>query len=187
MKKRILQLAAVLLTAAITVGGFAGCGTGGGTSPSSEAPAAEAPSTSEASVSEAAADSGEAVTLSFIRAGTDERAQAAYEALIKEYTAQNPHITIEYQQYNFGAELETKMNTLYASGSAPDVVRAPISTIAQRASMGQYAPLDSYIDSWDEKDNIIDNAYEVGAYKDHRYGIAVNIEASFLFYRKDHF
>lgn len=183
-----IKTLALTLAAAISAGVLAGCGASGA---SSAAPASSAASSAAASSAAPAeskpAASGEKITLSFIRAGTDERAQKAYEDLIAAYTAENPNVTIDYQQYNFGAELETKMNTLYASGSAPDIVRAPISTIAQRATMGQYAALDSYIDAWDEKDNIIDNAYGVGSYKDHRYGIAVNIEASFLFYRKDHF
>lgn len=185
MKKHIHKLASTLLVGLILLSLFSGCG--GGTS-SQTAPAQDSASSARAvDTSKASEPSSEPITLSFIRAGTDERAQNAYNALIEAYGQEHPNVTIEYQQYNFGAELETKMNTLYASGSAPDVVRAPISTIALRASMGQYAPLDEYIDSWDEKDKVLQTAYDVASYKDHRYGVAINVEANFMFYRKDHF
>ncbi len=129
----------------------------------------------------------EKITLSFLRAGTSENVQKVYEELIEAYEKEHPNIKIEYEQVGFGEELETKLNTMYASGMAPDIVRAPISTIAERASRGQYANLDEYIEGWDEKDDILSTAYDVGSYDGHKYGIAVNIESTFLFYRKDMF
>jgi len=184
--KKACKLVTVLLTVFMLLSLLSGCG--------SKASPTDTPQESSLTEDTASTDSlegtglsDEPVTLSFIRAGTDGLAEAAYAELIAAYTAEHPNVTIEYQQFNFGSELETKLNTLYASGSAPDIVRAPISTIAQRASLGQYAPLDDYINSWEEKDNIIQTAYDVASYKDHCYGIAINIEASFLYYRKDHF
>jgi len=185
MKKNCSKIS-VLLVCLMLLGLLSGCGNG----PASSGPQQEPLSKEEMVTTDSLEESkisDEPVTLSFIRAGTDEHAQAVYTELIEEYMEDHPNVTIEYQQYNYGAELETKLNTLYASGSAPDIVRAPISTIAQRAEMGQYAALDDYIDSWAGKDDIIQAAYDVGSYKDQRYGIAINIEASFLFYRKDHF
>mgnify|MGYP001009127380 FL=1 len=78
-------------------------------------------------------DSGEQLTLSFLRAGTSENVQKVYEELIDAYEKEHPNIKIEYEQIGYGEELETKLNTMYASGMAPDIVRAPISTIAERA------------------------------------------------------
>lgn len=132
-------------------------------------------------------NSDKQITLTFLRAGTSENVQRVYEELIEEYEKENPNINIEYEQVGFGEELETKLNTMYASGMAPDIVRAPISTIAERASRGQYANLNSYIEEWEEKDNILPAAYEVASYEGNNYGIAVNIESNFLFYRKDMF
>lgn len=132
-------------------------------------------------------DSGEQITLSFLRAGTSENVQKVYEELIAAYEAEHPNIKIEYEQIGYGEELETKLNTMYASGMAPDIVRAPISTIAERASRGQYANLNEYIENWDEKDNVIPTAYDVASYKGDKYGIAISMEANFLFYRKDMF
>lgn len=132
-------------------------------------------------------DSGEQLTLSFLRAGTSENVQKVYEELIDAYEKEHPNIKIEYEQIGYGEELETKLNTMYASGMAPDIVRAPISTIAERASRGQYANLNDYIDNWDEKDNVIPTAYDVVSYKGDKYGIAISMEANFLFYRKDMF
>lgn len=184
MKKRTYKLASILLMVTLLLSMLAACGGAGG----SEAPAVQSGAQDTAGSAPAPEGlSDEPVTLSFIRAGTDEVAKAAYESLIAEYTAMHPNVTIDYQQYAFGSELETKLNTLYASGSAPDLVRAPISTIAQRASLGQYAKLNDYIDAWEEKDKIIQTAYDVASYKGDRYGIAINIEASFMIYRKDHF
>lgn len=131
--------------------------------------------------------SNEPITLTFLRAGTDELTQKVYEELIADYQKDHPNVVVEYQQVNFGNDLETKLNTLYAGGSAPDLVRAPISTIALRASMGQYAVLDEYIDKWSEKDNYLENAYEIGSYQGKQYGLPINIDAQLLLYRKDYF
>lgn len=168
MKKRNL---AVFLTAVMVASTFTGCG---GENETTEDKGTET-------------KKEEQVTLSFLRAGTSENVQKVYEELIAAYEEENPNIKIEYEQVGFGEELETKLNTMYASGMAPDIVRAPISTIAERASRGQYANLDSYIEDWEEKDNIIDTAYDVASYEGKKYGIAVNIDANFLFYRKDMF
>lgn len=163
--------AALFLTGIMTIGALAGCGND----------KAEAENSTEKN------GKGEQITLSFLRAGTSENVQKVYEELIDAYEKEHPNIKIEYEQVGFGEELETKLNTMYASGMAPDIVRAPISTIAERASRGQYANLDSYIDKWEEKENILPAAYDVASYNGHKYGIAVNIESSFLFYRKDMF
>ena len=167
MKKKIFVL---LLTGIMVIGYGTGCS-----------------GTSESEGQEGEGSGEEQVTLSFLRAGTSENVQKVYEELIEAYEAEHPNINIEYEQVGFGEELETKLNTMYASGMVPDIVRAPISTIAERASRGQYANLDSYIERWDEKDKIMDVAYDVGSYDGHKYGIAVNVESSFLFYRKDMF
>jgi len=193
-KRNTKRLTPILLSILLLASVLTGCG-GGTSSNQNQQQDSAAPDDGQSAqstqdqASETAVNptASEPITLTFIRAGTDELTRAVYLELIKKYQTENPHITIDYQEYNFGDELETKMNTLYASGSAPDIVRAPISTLAKRAEMGQYASLDNYIDAWDEKDKVIPNAYDVGSYKGNRYGIAINIEARFLLYRKDHF
>lgn len=185
MKKNICRPVTFLLAGFLCTSMLSACGSK--TAPDSSVQASSRASSAETASGETAGLSDEPVTLTFVRAGTDELAEKTYKELIAEYTAMHPNVTIEYQQYGYGAELETKLNTLYASGSAPDLVRAPISTIAQRASLGQYAALDEYIDQWEEKDKIIQTAYEVASYKDQCYGVAVNMEATFMLYRKDHF
>lgn len=167
-----------LVLAGIMVMGLNGCSTSEKTNDGTKANADQQNENS---------DSGEKITLSFLRAGTSENVQKVYEELIAAYEAEHPNIKIEYEQIGYGEELETKLNTMYASGMAPDIVRAPISTIAERASRGQYAKLNEYIEKWDEKDNIIPTAYDVASYKGDKYGIAISMEANFLFYRKDMF
>lgn len=170
-RKRIMAL---LLTGIMASSIFAGC-------------QSASEKDKESNKEKTASNGEEQITLTFLRAGTSENVQRVYEELIEEYEKENPNINIEYEQVGYGEELETKLNTMYASGMAPDIVRAPISTIAERASRGQYANLDSYIEKWEEKDNILPAAYEVASYEGNRYGIAVNIESNFLFYRKDMF
>ena len=166
----------LLLTASILAAGIAGCKSTDAGRSVKENPGQSASATSAGQV-----------TLTFLRAGTSQNVQQAYEELIAAYEKEHPNIKIEYEQIGFGEELNTKLNTMYASGMAPDLVRAPISTIAERASRGQYANLDSYIENWQEKDNIIPTAYEVAGYQGSRYGIGIDIGANFLFYRKDMF
>lgn len=193
MKKSIRKSVSLLLAGVMCFSLLSACGGGaasgsGEAVPQTQAPAVAGDAVDVSSAAEATSGLPEGpVTLTFVRAGTDELAEKAYKDLIAEYMQMHPNVTIEYQQYGFGSELDTKLNTLYASGSAPDIVRAPISTIAQRASLGQYAKLDDYIDNWEEKDNLIRSAYDVASYNGNRYGIAINIEAAFMLYRQDHF
>jgi multiple sugar transport system substrate-binding protein len=81
--------------------------------------------------------------------------------------------------------METKLNMGFATGTGPDVVRYVISSIAHRVSQEHYTPLEDYINSWADKDDIVDSAYGIGSYKGVRYGIAVHTSPMFLIYRKD--
>jgi multiple sugar transport system substrate-binding protein len=134
-----------------------------------------------------AAEPAKEVRLTFIRAGLDADTAKCYQELIANYMKANPRTKIDYQQFNWGEEMETKLNVLYASGNPPDVVRYVISSIAQRASLHQYQPLDGFIKKWDDRNDFYDSIFDIGSYKGKTYGIPVSIEAQFLMYRKDHF
>lgn len=181
MMKRTL---AVSLISSMLIGMLAGCGA---TTESAEtAEVTNSVETTEEVKEETVETEEEEIVLSFIMVGNNETTKEAYLTLFEKYHEENPNVTIEYQDVSF-SDGDTKLNALYASGAIPDIVRAPISTIAERASMGQYAVLDDYIAEWDEKDNYMENAYEIGSYDGKVYGLPIQMDPQFLFYRKDYF
>ncbi len=124
-------------------------------------------------------------TLKFWRAGLDEGTRNFYQSEIDRYQSANPNVTIEFSEYDWGDTMETKLNMGFASGTGPDVVRYVISSIAHRVSQGHYHPLEEYIESWDEADDIVQTAYNIGSYKGTRYGITVQTDPMFVIFRKD--
>ncbi|MBS7175510.1 MAG: ABC transporter substrate-binding protein, partial [Clostridiales bacterium] len=75
-----LKVTALLAAALMAVGSMTACG--GVNSPDSGSTADKGNSSGD-------------VTLSFLRAGTSEDAQIAYQAIIDEYTKANPNVKIE--------------------------------------------------------------------------------------------
>jgi len=127
------------------------------------------------------------VTLKFWRAGTDISENEYWKRVMSEFEAQHEGITIEYSEVPFGNEMETKLNAAFASGTSPDVISYSLASVAQRAHLGQYEPLDQYLEKWEEKDDLIDNVYETGVYKDNLYGIGFIPDPRVLVWRKDMF
>lgn len=127
----------------------------------------------------------EPVTLRFVKAGTEEEQRAYYEQALKEFT-ELTGIQVVYEDAGWG-DIDTKLNMAYAAGEAPDVIRFAISSVAQRASMGQYEDLTDRINAWEGKDDLLPSALESGEYLGRNYGIAAFIGHSLMLWRKDYF
>ncbi|GLX67769.1 ABC transporter substrate-binding protein [Paenibacillus glycanilyticus] len=131
--------------------------------------------------------SGGSKTLTFWRAGTDAPEKAYWTRVIQEFEASHPGVKVNYSEVPFGNDMETKLNAAYASGTAPDVLSYTLASVAQRANLGQYEPLDSYTDKWDGKSDMMESVLNTGTYKGKVYGLGFIPDPRVLLWRKDLF
>ncbi len=127
--------------AAFVVGGLAAC-----------APAVQPAPGGEQG---AAAPAGEAVTLTFVCDIINEGHVKVRDKWAQEFSEQNPGITVQHQP-TANADYNTKIQTLFAAGTPPDIYRylqeiTPIITVSQKAL---HLQLDDYIaaDDYDLSD-----------------------------------
>lgn len=175
MNKHFKRIFSGALAAAALAGTLAGCS--GGTSGT----------TSSGGSTAGSAASDAPITLTFWRAGTDVETQAYWEEMIGRFEGKYPNVTVELSNLPWGDEIETKLNAAYASGTAPDVLQYSMNSIPQRASVGQYASLDSYVENWEGKDDIFPSVLESGMYDGQVYGLGMRPDARLFVWRKDMF
>lgn len=135
----------------------------------------------------AAKTEGEKTKIVFLRAGTEPERKAHWEKIIAGFEAANPDIDIEYQECPYGNDMETKLNTGFASGTAPDVINFTMASMGTRVPLGQYAQLDSYMENWDGKEDMMENVLSLGSVGDKVYGIGVLADPRILIYNKELF
>lgn len=175
MKKQLKRTLSLALAAASMVSVLTACGGGGSSAPAGSSGAASTPAAAEP------------VTLTFWRAGTDTETQAYWEQMIKRFEGTHPNVTVELSNLPWGDEIETKLNAAYASGTAPDVLQYSMNSIPQRASVGQYASLDGYIENWEGKDDIFPSVLKSGMYDGQVYGLGMRPDARLFVWCKDMF
>jgi multiple sugar transport system substrate-binding protein len=127
------------------------------------------------------------VTLKFYKSDIDVVMHDYWLRAIKEYEKKKPNIKIQYSEAQGGKDMDIKLNAAYASGDSPDIIGNTIKTIAQRADKKQYAPLDKYINRMKDKNDILENVYEMGRYHGKVYGIGYYPIPAVFAYRKDFF
>lgn len=144
-------------------------------------------STAQTGSSASGGAAAEPVTLTFWRAGTDVETETYWNAMIDRFEAEHPGVTVELSSLPWGDEIETKLNAAYASGTAPDILNYSLVSIPQRASVGQYANLDSYVADWEGAQDIMPAVMETGKYDGSVYGIPIKPDARMFVWRKDMF
>lgn len=129
-------------------------------------------------VSEEGSGSGDdQVKLVFLRAGTEDYKKEAFTKMIEGFEEEHPNITVEYQEAPWGDDFETKLNTGFASGTAPDVIHYSLASIGARVPMGQYECLDEYAADWEGMDDLYDSVIEAGSIGGKLYGIPYTPDA----------
>lgn len=118
--------------------------------------------------------------------GTDSVETEYWQSFFEDFFTGRDDITFRITGVPW-SDFSTKLNVAFASGTAPDLVHYPIASIAQRASMGQFIPLDDYYNEWDGKDDYLDNLYKLGEYQDKLYGFVTFTDPRILIWRKDLF
>ena len=127
----------------------------------------------------------EIIELTFQRIGSDAAEQAYWNWVIDEFEAANPNIKILYDDAAIGADMDTKLNTLFAAGDGPDLIGHGILSVATRVEQGHYQAVDSYFENWEGKDNLMPSVLANGTYKGNVYGIGYSTTPYVFAYRSD--
>lgn len=120
---------------------------------------------------------GEKTKLVFLRAGTEDYKKNAFQQMIENFEKEHPEYEVEYQEAPWGDDFETKLNTGFASGTAPDVIHYSLASIGARVPMGQYECLDGYVADWEGMDDLYDSVIEAGSIGGKLYGIPYTPDA----------
>ena len=180
MKKRAAAMAMAL---AMSIGLLAGCGASSQSGETAQpADAAVADTAGEEKGGEAAvAAEGEPVTLSVFWWGSQLRNERTQQ-ILDMYAAENPGITFDGQ---FSDDYWTRMATLAAGHTLPDVVQMVYGYLAQYAEEGTLVDLTPYIeDGTIDVSNVSENILNAGKVGDGIYAICNGVNAPALFYNK---
>ena len=136
----------------------------------------------------AGASSNDQVTLNFWFPGESEVNEAYFINAAKEFESTHPGIKIQTTVLPAGSnDIETKLNAAKLSGTYPDVFSAYLVFIGTRGALGDFAPLDEFIGTWEDKDDIIESALALGKYQGQTIGLGYFPAPEVLTYRKDYF
>jgi multiple sugar transport system substrate-binding protein len=168
LTRRELLLGAASLGAAATLSGCAGL-----TRPAGEQ-----------STSGTGGTGSDPVTLSFVNWSGDAE-KAAFDALIKEFTAENPDITIKTDTVPYDS-IQTNLDSRFQAGNPPDLFRVSYIDI------GQYTSQDVLLDVSGVFDQARIDEFEPGlwqaiVYDGKPYGVPHQIDTTAILYRKDAF
>ncbi len=120
---------------------------------------------------------GDQIKLVFLRAGTEDYKKEAFTKMIQGFEKEHPNYKVEYQEAPWGDDFETKLNTGFASGTAPDVIHYSLSSMGSRVPMGQYECLDDYVANWEGMDDLYNSVIEAGSIGDKMYGVPYTPDA----------
>lgn len=171
MKRRFI---CALLAGLILAGSLIGCANNG----------------TEELISEEASgntENAEKTKLVFLRVGTEPEKKEYWQGIVEGFMNENPNIEIEYQECPTGNDFETKLNTGFASGTAPDVIAFTMASMGTRVPLGQYADLTPYLEGWEGKEDFMENALSLGTINENVYGIPVFPDPRIFIYNKEMF
>ncbi len=123
--------------------------------------------------------------LTFQRIGSDAAESEYWAWVIEQFEAANPGVKILYDDAAIGADMDTKLNTLFAAGDGPDLIGHGILSVAGRVEQGHYLPVDEYFNNWAGKDNLMESVLANGTYKGQTYGIGYSTTPFVFAYRID--
>jgi ABC-type glycerol-3-phosphate transport system substrate-binding protein len=113
-----------------------------------------------------------------------------FDRLAKEYEAANPKVKVKPLHIPF-ENFDTKLLTAFTGGKPPDVAKFGAWELANYASKGLLAPVNPTA-LGKRSDSEVQSAYASGAltpvtYQGKMYGLPIDFNSIFLFYRRDHF
>ncbi len=179
MKKLVLSLVLILALS------LAACG--GGATPAPEKPAAtQAPAAPEKPAATQAPAASEPVEVTFMMWGAPEELQV-WQAVVDDFHKANPNIKVNVEVSDWDSYW-TKLNTLIAGGTPPDLFAMDAPLYLDWQSRGALLNLKPYID---QTPGFLDGFYPqtLKAYElpDGYYGLPRDFQTVVLFYNKDMF
>jgi multiple sugar transport system substrate-binding protein len=107
-----------------------------------------------------------------------------WEQTVQDFQEANPGIIIEGVEREYQPE---EFITVMAGGKGPDLVKVWVGAIPTLASLGFLEPMDSYLESWDQREYLKPVLLESTKVGSHFFGIPADTYFLFLLYRKDLF
>lgn len=187
MKKRTCTMIFALMMAA---GVIAGCGPKNAeTTGNQENKENKQAETDDKQAVANTADTGKQNLTFWIRGAETDAICQSLQSDIDKYNASEDgigHVTIEYVPIT---DFVAKFNTAFAGGTAPDLVDTGVDQISIRAHMGHYLALDEYMDSWENKGEIVESYLAAGKMEDDgkTYGLGYAPTPCVFVWRKDFF
>lgn len=132
-----------------------------------------------------AESTAEPIKLTFQRIGSDAAEHEYWSWVIEAFEKENPDVKILYDDAAIGADMDTKLNTLFSANDGPDLIGHGILSVASRVEQGHYLPVDDYFNAWEGKDNLMSSVLANGTYKGHVYGIGYSSTPYVFAYRSD--
>lgn len=178
---RLRSLLATTLAAGIVVTSTVGCSSGGDSTASN----ADAGATiTEAGTS---ASGGEDITITMVESLTSADRTAIIREIADKYEADHPNITIDIVSPPL-ENADNKITQMLMNGTGCDIVETRDLTLTQYVNNGWIAPLDDYLNAWDEKDTLTDAALKAAyGYGDGAYVIPYGFLWRGLYCRSDWF
>jgi ABC-type glycerol-3-phosphate transport system substrate-binding protein len=134
------------------------------------------------------AEAKEPVTISFWFPGADQVNDTYFSGAAKEFEKTHPRIKVAVTVLPAAqADIELKLNAAMLAGTFPDVFSAYLNFIGTRGPLGDFLPLNSYINKWPDRSDIYESAINTGMYKNKIIGLGFFPAPEILTYRKDYF
>ena len=127
---------------------------------------------------------GGPVTLTFVN-WSGEAEKAAFDALIKAFTAANPDITIKTDTVPYDS-IQTNLDSRFQAGNPPDLFRVSYIDIGQYTSQGVLLDVSSVFDQA-RIDEFEPGLWQSVVYDGKPYGVPHQIDTTAILYRKDAF
>ncbi|MEF9839381.1 MAG: sugar ABC transporter substrate-binding protein [Lachnospiraceae bacterium] len=123
--------------------------------------------------------------ITYMETQPTEEKTALVNKMIDKFMKENPDIKVELISTP-NDQASEKMFNLAAAGELPDIIEMNDSWLAPLAEAGHLEDLSSFIDEWEQKDNIVDAACQLGKVMDNKmYYIPYGLWGTTVFYNKE--
>ncbi len=109
-----------------------------------------------------------------------------YQALIDEFNRTHTDVQVNWENIP-QKDVRTKFISAYQIGDGPDTFGMSENWIPEFQAMGMLEPLDSYIENWEGKSDVIDTLWESGQIDGVQYGMPWKLLVTYMYYRADWF
>ncbi len=134
------------------------------------------------------AGSGEQVTIQFWHQGTSQADTEFAQKCVDSFEAKYPGIKVEITGMSSTiSDQETKLNAAVLSDTYPDVIQLVLAEVGSRGALGDFENLDRFIETWEEKDDLFDSAYEMGKYQGEQVALGIFPNPQVYAFRRDKF